>query len=257
MSEPQKPIESLHDLVTAFEAASAKFGRAVAWWRGESSNNPDKWKLRPRLFRKEKWNSNEGSLMLEFQIRAPSRYSNCPAESDSPLWMFLAQHHKLPTRLLDWTESPFVAAFFATQKPNNPNEKPGGVIWALNPSVLNQHQSKQKWAGVRPITDGDVGLLLQKPLRPAVQAQECILSVAPPQIDLRFLTQQSVFTVHGISTPLDQVEKHEEFLVRYEIPESKKDDLARQLSRLGFRISTLFPTLDYLGEEISDTTFIV
>lgn len=255
MSDSQNQIKSLHDLVTMFETASTKFRRPVVWWRGEPSNNPDNWKIRPKLFRKEPWSSNEANLMLGFQIGAPSRYSNYPKESDSPLWMFLAQHHKLPTRLLDWSESPFVAGFFATQRLNDPNEKPGGVIWALNPSALNRNQSNENMEGIRPIIDRDVRLLLQKPLNPDNQAPECILAVAPPQIDMRFLTQQSVFTLHGNSTPLDQVENHEEFLLRYQIPESTKFQLGQQLSRLGFRTSNLFPTLDYLGEELSDTSF--
>lgn len=69
---------------------------------------------------------HERSLIAIFKREALSFLTALPR--DEWEWLSLAQHHGLPTRLLDWTHNPFVALFFAVQA----NLEKDGQVYALN-----------------------------------------------------------------------------------------------------------------------------
>jgi hypothetical protein len=72
----------------------------------------------------------ENSLIGAFKRQAKAVLPQTPSDNDVLGWLTLMQHYRAPTRLLDWTESPFVALHFAIEDQVNDHD---GAIWVLNP----------------------------------------------------------------------------------------------------------------------------
>ena len=83
----------------------------------------------------------EYEMLQEFKWKYPLYEKNLiPSPDDNIEWLSLMQHYGACTRLLDATESIFVALFMATQ---NPYSKTDGAIWAINKNILNRSKYKQ------------------------------------------------------------------------------------------------------------------
>jgi hypothetical protein len=253
--ESSGKVENLQDVVRIVLSVNSAF-KGQVWWRGQRDQA---WPLSPSVFREERWAESETSYVERFQHKAPSRHPRVPAYEDRAGWLFLMQHYRLPTRLLDWTESPLIAAFFAAQKDKAAIDHPSavqdsdGAVFALSPYRLNEDQVHES-ALIMP-GDEHAKPLIDRAFSSRVAPKEYIVAVRPSEVDLRLVVQLSVFTIHGMGAGIDTLPKHSSFLRKYSVPSGAKAHLLEELKYVGIRDSSIFPDLEHLAADVASTTF--
>ena len=170
-------------------------------------------------------------------------------------WLFIMQHHGLPTRLLDWTESPLVALFFALGCHENSDDNADGCLWVLSPLALNQESIPDE-------PDADVLCLgmddyLDQYLPESIRKQPESFNLNPlaaiaPRNNARIQIQHGVFTVfHRDLSALD-TGNNSNFLWRMVIPRDAKAHLNEELELLRINKFTLFPELEHAAAYAED-----
>ena len=119
-----------------YQLTLARSQTSPLWFRG--CTNKD-YSLVPSLWRPPYELKHEQALINAFKQNAVQFLGHRPNSEWE--WIFLARHHTVPTRLLDWTESPLVGLYFAThsleERHNNDDDK-DGALWLLLPTELNK-----------------------------------------------------------------------------------------------------------------------
>lgn len=195
--------------------------------------------LTPRLGRVELKQSKdpfheEKNLFQWFVDRGRPYISIDPETSDDWSMLSLAQHHGLPTRLLDWTRNPLVALYFAVEIEHQEHELTAhhedSAVY-----VLKKHDA------IRTADDSD---FRREPFA-CTEAKRFI----PPHIDNRIVVQGGVFTIHP--EPTDSDPFPEDAVDKLIIPANCRREWKRRLHVLGINRASLFPDLDNLAEHIT------
>ena len=239
-------IREVADLVSISGRLSSQFGTRL-WWRGETEDFETR--LVPGMLRKDRGAGEEPSILLQFRQRAGSRRSEVPAEPDKAGWLFLMQHHGLPTRILDWSENPLAALYFAVESETNAT----GVLWGVSPTLLNKSMMGQMKLLLPNHTD--VASILNIAFT-GKGSSEKVIAVLPMENDLKMMLQASRFTIHGAKNILDCKSDKEEYLTKFTIPPESKSVLKEQLDALGIRRSSLFPDLTSLAADVGAKRYV-
>ena len=187
-------------------------------------------------------------------LRNFRKYSQLPDHGKSIWdWLALAQHHGLPTRLLDWTYSPLVALHFATADFTNFDKN--GVIWAVN-YVDTKHYLPDQLALVIEEEGSHIFTpeMLDRTVTTLIdfgklKRSDYAVFFEPPSIDDRIVNQYAVFSM--MSNPNARIDKWlRDKSVRYFriiIPASLKWEIRDKLDQSNINERVLFPGLDGLA----------
>lgn len=225
-----------------FKVHIAKRSKSRYLYRGQQKP----WRLSTSFHRRGRYCvgqfTNKDVKQLHRRLSAITKhYFDLRIGDQNGAFLSLMQHHGYPTPLLDWSRSPYVAAFFAFRDwPIHFSGEGNCRIYAFN---------EQAWTENYPQIDN---------LDPAflhLSVMEFIAIDNP-----RHVPQQSVTTV----TNIDDVEKYVQseerqnnmtFLEAIDIPAQEREEAMRDLKFMGISAGSMFPSIDGVCEELRETNF--
>jgi hypothetical protein len=220
------------------------------WFRGCSDFNHA---LLPSLMRHPDVSSGVASAAaMEERLTAKFRQTSPPflgAPPDSKFdWMFLQQHYGVPTRLLDWTENPFIALYFALSD-RAQNGPP--CIWVLDPLEWTRQALNNPTISRIPEPQDSAARNFLDNLNDPVVPPHYPIALYSNHTNARIVAQRGTFTMFGVGTlPMERLPYARQCLQCFVIDEAVRAPLLGKLNAIGYTHSVVYPDLSGLGREI-------
>lgn len=245
-----------------FEEAIVEYISSPSWsgkfaFRGQGNS---RWPLRSSLLRSiTKDFPKLGVVKLErqaiehFAARAANYLPVTPDRdpTDWLAWWPLMQHYGAPTRLLDWTRSPFVAAYFAVE---DLKEDVDGVVYLVHFERVNKATIE---ATQKPLLDST---FVKETWDDILKKPYLIRFTVPQHMTDRVAAQQGMYSIcksplmdhdEAISNVLPE-KRRDRYFRRIIIPGLRKREFAQRLQYMNITASSLFPGTDGLGREVKE-----
>ena len=180
---------------------------------------------------------HERELLEKFKNEAPRTLQLVP-NSDWD-WLVVAQHHGLPTRLLDWSFDPYAALWFALEKAKLDDSKP--EVWVMSPLKDDVVQALDK---TRPFSGKRTKVFKPNFNIPRVRAQKGCFTL------FKYVERISKGFV-----PLEQNKYLGKRLERVRISTNSLNIMLNQLRAMGYKKSMMFPDTDGVARKIKKEVF--
>jgi hypothetical protein len=188
------------------------------------------------------WPEQESRILRIFKRKAHQFLTKPPDPDDDFQWMALMQHHGAPTRLIDFTWSPYVAAFFALER-----TLADGVVWAMNPARVDSSRAEKRIRMDPRVQANFVKYFL-------TGTRHIIWMGEPHTMNRRLIAQSGTFAVPGVlDVPIEEIlndSDQENILAKIVLPNAVREVGMRELYRMNITYATLFPDLDGLAKSL-------
>lgn len=231
----------------------------TSWYRGVGNSNHG---LTPTIFRHpkhkkiEKIHEIENELSSVFEQRSPPFVN----QAFKNVWeqMFYMQHYGIPTRLLDWTESPFIALYFALtscERTASGKPKNDAAFWMLDPIAWNRGALSDISYGGGILDPNREQVKAYSPKADLSERKNIPIMIYGTHNSPRIVAQRGMFALFGKS--VDAMEKsytNNDFevgaLQKVTIGKAIRDEVAYSLFRKGISDSTIYQDLHGLSLEL-------
>jgi len=199
------------------------------------------------------WPAQEARILRVFKRKAHLYLDRLPAQDADFEWLALMQHHGAPTRLLDLTWSPYVAAFFALERATGEC-----AIWALNPPRVS-HSKSQRIRGGKTIDPAKMGPWVPGNYeRFFLKGDIPFVVIGEPYImNQRLIAQSGTFVMPGIldepfESILSDYPEPAKTLTKFVIATDRvREEGLRALYTMNITYATLMPDLHGLARSMA------
>jgi hypothetical protein len=188
---------------------------------------------------------NEDIQALHKHLSARTKHVfNLEIPNENGAFFKLVQHHGYPTPLLDWTYSPYVAAFFAYRAITSEKAAQAGPNDKVRILVFDQLQWRSDWNQLVMLATAGLHVSIGEFL--AIENE-------------RLIPQQAASTVTNVDDIEGYIRSKESETKKYlwaiDLPVRERDKVVQELRFMGITAGSLFPGLDGACEELKDRNF--
>ena len=198
------------------------------------------------------WEFQEKRVLRIFKRKAHHFLNHLPDDEDSYEWLALMQHFGTPTRLIDFTFSPYVAAYFALSSSTN-----DCAVWALFPPVFDT-EKEIELLDSEIINPKDLSLRIpgnyEEYLLPG--SKTFVLQGEPERMNQRLIAQAGTFIIPSVlNKPIEDILLNYpdgiSGIKKFILKKSIRDEAMLDLYRSNITEATLFPGIDGMAKSLS------
>jgi FRG domain len=252
--EPSYTVNRFEDLVALLSPLlpSTSSTDDVFWFRGQANKC---WGLEPSFMRTLGGSQMDPQVVVGLENEALKAFSSkahlfvspplLAKVRTIPCWWALMQHHNAPTRLLDWTTSPYVAAYFASR---HGGVDADGAVWCFCKRKL-----RSRFTTLPPFESPEAPGWYEDKLALGEEGVVAPLEFTYPSSE-RCAAQQGKFTMSfKASEQHDCIEQiGTEYVRKLIIPREIKPNFLLRLQEMNITGAALFPGVDGLGESVKE-----
>lgn len=235
-------VRKVRNIANYIDALRADQDGNTRWFRGHGNA---RWPLLPGIMRSTP-GLTEASALARFKQSAAMLTDRTPSTAFD--WTFLMQHYGVPTRLLDWTESPLVALFFAVDNYEK-HRTADAAVWCLKPTILNENANISN-----PLEANYIPSFEAPELEPYATEKLHVPNVGlfpvatiATRNNPRIQAQMGTFTIHHTKKIAIEAVGDKSHVTKYVIPGNARGTIRKELKLLGLNQFSLFPELTSVG----------
>ena len=257
--EKPKSFTEFVGLVEQYRSSSSH----ELWYRGCGRAD---YELVPSLYRHKTETTIKKVAVLEQQLMVRFRQRSIPLLT-RPLgddWdtLFFMQHYRIPTRLLDWTENPFIALHFAVMSASVKSMTRGlkfeepAAVWLMNPVIWNQQALSHQSYNGGVLVPGDEPLKGYQPRETFTGMNNFPVALYGAHNSPRIVAQRGVFVIFGQNiSPMESLYSSEKSfqegsLVKIIISKALLPNMRKAILEHGVTESVVYPDLEGLSMEM-------